>query len=318
MEKLEKMKAILIKKPGSFEITEIEKPQPKPDEILIQVKATSLCNQHDWKVNKGFYRDLIYLEYGNPGFPGHEGAGVVVDVGEDVKNFTNGDHVVMSGLGGPPLYAEYVTRKANLVARVGKEIPFENVAMAELLGCVHRACKKIENYRGKTVVVSGCGPGGLAAIQICKAYRAENVTAFDIQSDRLELALQLGADSVVNAKDQDQIDKFKIQGADVIIECSGNKQAYQNAFYIARETIIIFGYSEGTLEVPLWQMFDKELTIYNSKWLTNDDLQAVVDMIAAGKIQTEKMISKKVDFEHYLDAVEMIGRRDVIKVVMTP
>ena len=310
------MKAILIKKPGSFEIIEIEKPQPKFDEILIQVKATSLCNQHDWKVNKGLYHDLIYLEYGTPGFPGHEGAGVVVDVGEDVKNFANGDHVVMSGLGGPPLYAEYVVRKANLVARVGKEIPFENVAMSELFGCVHRACKKIDNYRGKTVTVSGCGPAGLAAVQICKAYGAKNITAFDIQPDRLELALQLGADSVVNAKDQDQIDKLKSEGADVVIECSGNKQAYQNAFYIARETIVIFGYSEGTLAIPLWQMFDKELTIYNSKWLTNDDLQAVVDMIAVGKIRTDKMISLKIDFEHYMDAVEKIGRSEIIKAIM--
>lgn len=318
MEKVNKMKAILIKKPGSCVIIEIEKPQPKPDEILIHVKATSLCNQHDWKVNKGLYRDLMYLEYGNPGFPGHEGAGVVMDVGNDVKNFANGDHVVMSGLGGPPLYTEYVIREANLVARVEKKIPFENVAMSELFGCVHRACKKIKNYRGKTVAVYGCGPGGLAAVQICKAFGAGKVTAFDIQSGRLELALQLGADSVVNAKEQDQIDKFKIQGADVVIECSGNKQAYQNAFYIAREAIIIFGYSEGTLEIPLWQMFEKELTIYNSKWLTNDDLQSIVDMIAAGKIRTEKMISLKIDFEHYFEAVEKIGRGEIIKAIMTP
>jgi len=107
-------------------------------------------------------------------------------------------------------------------------------------------------------------------------------------------------------------------GTDIVIECTGNKNAYQNAFFIARQAIVVFGYSEGMLEIPLWQMFDYELTIYNSKWLTNQDLQAVVNMISSGKIRTDIMISAKVKFEHYLDAVEMIGRGEVIKVIMTP
>ena len=77
-------------------------------------------------------------------------------------------------------------------------------------------------------------------------------------------------------------------------------------------------YSEGNVEIPLWQMFDHELTIYNSKWLTNEDLQSVVDLISAGKINTEKMISLKTDFAHYPEAVEKIGRGDVIKIIITP
>jgi len=131
------MKSILIQKPGSFEIINIDPPVPKEDKILVQIKVTSLCNQHDLKVNKGRYRDLKYLEYGVPGFPGHEGAGVVVEIGKKVQNFNLDDHIVMSGLGGPPLYAEFVTRKADQVARVDKHIPLKQVAMAELIGCVH-------------------------------------------------------------------------------------------------------------------------------------------------------------------------------------
>jgi len=312
------MKAILVEKPGKFKIVEIPKPKPKSDEILIQVKATSLCNQHDWKVNNGLYKDLIYLEYGTPGFPGHEGAGNVVEVGNTVKEFIVGDSVVMSGLGGPPLYSEYVTRKANMVARVEKHVPLKNVAMAELFGCVHRACKKIDTYANKSVVVSGCGPAGLAAIQICKVYGADKVTAIDIQDTRLELAFELGADNFVNANDQDMLEQLKKNGADVVIECSGNKQAYQNTFYIAQDAIVIFGYSEGKLEVPLWRMFDHELTVYNSKWLTNSDLQAVVNLISDGKINTEKMISFEIDFVHYLDAVEKVGKGEIIKAVMVP
>jgi len=312
------MKSILINKPGSFEIIEIEKPIPRENEILIEMKAVALCNQHDWKVNKGLYYDLKYVEYGVPGFPGHEGAGVVVEIGEKVKNFQIGDHVVLSGLGGPPLYSQLVTRKANLVAREHKDVPLDQLAMSELLGCVHRAVKKVDNYEGKTVAVSGCGPGGLAAIQIVKAYGASHVTAVDVRRDRLLLAAELGADVVVDAHEKSSIDELKKSGVNFVIECTGNKAAYQNAVYMAREAVVVFAYSEGTIELPLYPLFDFELTIYNSKWLTNDDLQAVVDMISAGKITTEKMITKIIDFKHYLDAVEMIGRGDAIKVIMIP
>ncbi|MCU0643553.1 MAG: zinc-binding dehydrogenase [bacterium] len=312
------MRSILIEKPGSFEIAEINKPTPAPDEILIEVKSLSLCNQHDWKVNKGLYQNLKYLEYGIPGFPGHEGAGVVVEAGSQVKKFKIGDHVVMSGLAGPPLYSEFVTRKADQVALVDKKIPFDHIAMSELFGCVHRACRKISDYRGKSVAVSGCGPGGLAAIQIVKAYGADRVIAIDIQSHKLEIAALLGADLIADAKNHNSIDELKKSGCDIFIECSGNKLAYRNAIQIAREAVIIFSYAEGNIELPLWNMFDHELTIYNSKWLTNDDLQAAVNFIASGKIKTDTMISAKVDFEHYLDAVEMIGRGEAIKIIMTP
>ncbi len=312
------MKSILINKPGNFEIVEIEKPTPLDDELLIEMKVVSLCNQHDWKVNKGLYHDLEYVEYGIPGFPGHEGAGVVVDIGEKVHDFEIGDHVVLSGLGGPPLYSQFVTREKGLLARAPKNIPLEQLAMSELFGCVHRAVRKVGDYNGKKVAVSGCGSGGLAALQIVKVYGAAHVTALDIRGDRLELALELGVDDAVDTRDEALINDLKQTGFDVVIECTGNKTAYQNAVYMARESIVVFAYSEGNIELPLYPMFDHELTIHNSKWLINEDLQAIVDMISAGKINTEKMITQKTDFEHYLDAVEMIGRGEAIKIIMIP
>ena len=312
------MKSILIQKPGSFEIIDIDQPVPNEDEILVQIKSTSLCNQHDWKVNKGLYRDLKYLEYGVPGFPGHEGAGVISEIGKQVKNFKAGDHVVLSGLGGPPLYSEFVTRKADQVARVDRQVPLDQVAMAELIGCVHRACNKVADYRGKSVAISGCGPAGLAALQLVKVFGASQITAIEIRTERLDLAGGLGADMMIHAKDDQSISELKNQGADIVIECTGNKKAYQNALFIARESIVIFAYAEGMLEMPLYPLFDHELTIYNSKWLTTQDLQTVVDLISNGEINTEKLISARVDFEHYPDAVEMIGRGEVIKVIMAP
>jgi threonine dehydrogenase-like Zn-dependent dehydrogenase len=82
--------------------------------------------------------------------------------------------------------------------------------------------------------------------------------------------------------------------------------------------VVIFSYSEGTLQLPMWNLFDHELTIYNSKWLTTDDLQQVVNYIEQGKLHTAPLISVVVDFSRYPEAVEMIGRGDAVKIIMVP
>jgi threonine dehydrogenase-like Zn-dependent dehydrogenase len=94
--------------------------------------------------------------------------------------------------------------------------------------------------------------------------------------------------------------------------------AYQAACHIAREALVIFGYSEGLMEVPLWPLFDRELTIYNSKWLTTEDLAAVVRLIETGKIRTDSLITHRFDFAHYPEAVDRVGRGEVIKAILTP
>ncbi len=72
-----------------------------------------------------------------------------------MSGFQNGNNVVSSGFGRLSLYSEYVTRKANQVTRVDISVPFEHVAMSELLGRVYHACKNATDYQGKSVTVSG-------------------------------------------------------------------------------------------------------------------------------------------------------------------
>lgn len=309
------MRAILIEKPGSCRLVDVPRPEPAAGELLVQVKVTALCNQHDLKVNRGGYRDNVYLEYGVPGFPGHEGAGEVVGLGAGVTGFALCDHVVMSGLGGPPLYAEYVTRRADQVAKVAKDLPLEQVAMAELFGCVHRAVRKVADYTGRSVAVFGCGAAGLAAIQLAKASGAGQVVGIDISPERRRLARELGADQALDATEAAALEA---SGVDIAIECSGHKAAYAAACRAARSDVIIFGYSEGVMEVPLWPLFDHELTIHNSKWLTNEDLTAVVRLIEAGRIRTAPLISRRLDFSGYADTVAAVGRGEIIKAVMVP
>jgi L-iditol 2-dehydrogenase len=312
------MRAILIREPHDCSLVECPVPTPAAGEVLVELRAMALCNQHDLKVNRGGYRDQVHLEYGVPGFPGHEGTGVVRAVGAGVTDFAVGDRVAMSGLGGPPLYAEWVTRRADEVARVPATVPLEEVAMAELAGCVHRAVAKVGDYRSRAVVVSGGGAAGLVALQLARARGAIRVTLIEGVAARRDLARELGADAVVDPGDEAAMAALRAEGAAIVIECSGHRPAYAEACRIAREAVVIFGYAEGTVELPLWPLFDRELTIHNSKWLTRDDLQAVVDLIAAGQLRTAPLITHRFAFERYPEAVAAVARGEVIKALLLP
>jgi threonine dehydrogenase-like Zn-dependent dehydrogenase len=201
---------------------------------------------------------------------------------------------------------------------VDPAVPFEQVAMAELFGCVHRAVHKVADYTGRRVAVFGCGAAGLAAIQLARVAGARDVVGLDIAPERLRLAWELGANQTVDAGDANALESLAAAGADIVIECSGHKAAYAAACRIARRDLVIFGYSEGVVELPLWPLFDHELTLHNSKWLTTANLTAVVRLIEAGRIRTAPLISRRLDFTGYVDAVAAVGRGEIIKAVMIP
>jgi L-iditol 2-dehydrogenase len=313
-----RMKAILIEKPGSFRIIEQPIPQPNDDEIVIQVKAATLCNQHDCKVWTGGYKKLEYLEYGIPGFPGHEAAGKVVKTGFKVQGFTVGDRVVLSGLGGPPLYQEYVTRNSSEVVTFSDELSYEEVAMSELLGCVHRGFEKVKNWTGKTVLVVGLGPAGLGAVQLAKIKGAAKVIGIDLLDNRLSLAKLCGVDLALNATHKNIYKWLKTERPEIVYETTGDNKSYSNSVKIAGESVILFGYSESDIILDPYPIFDKELAILGSKWLAVENLKAVVKLIEDGKLRTRPMISAEFSFENYPKAVEMIQKKKAIKVVLKP
>ncbi len=312
------MKAILINRPNDFKIIDVEKPQPKAGDVLVKVEAVSLCNQHDVKVWSGGYKRLQYLEYGIPGFPGHEGAGTVVEVGSNVNRLKKGDRVVMSGLGGPPLYQEYVTREEEQAIPFSSQIDFEQVAMSELLGCVHHGMESVKTWKEKTVLVSGLGPAGLGALQMAKAFGAARVIGTDINRNRMQLADKLGADKTYDANLDETPLHLQKEAPELVFESSGNANAYRVSVSAAREAVILFGYTENEICLDPYPIFDYELAIYGAKWLTANDLKAVVKLIETHKIDSRAMVSEVLSFNDYLKAIDLVKNGQAIKVIMKP
>lgn len=253
----------LIKKeagPGEFEYrTDIPIPEVGDDEVLIKVGCTAICGTDlhiiDWdKWSQKWVK--------TPVIPGHETSGTVVDAGRNVKDRKAGDRVScephifcgkcgfcqngmphicsnlkLLGISEDGAFAEYMKIRADCTFLLDDEISFEHACLLEPMGAgVHGA--EAADAGGKTVLVSGCGPIGLAAISACKSFGAEKVIACDILDEKQGTALGMGADVFINSSKQDLVSEIMSltgeTGVDAAIDITGAAPAIRNGLKCVR------------------------------------------------------------------------------------
>jgi threonine dehydrogenase-like Zn-dependent dehydrogenase len=301
--------------------------------VLLRVRSCTICNQHDSKVFAG-----PHIEYPlEPGFPGHEASGEVISVGSGVTTIQVGDRVVTTGIGGPPLYREFLIRNADTVVPYTAEVPFEHASPLELFGCVYHAVMRAGRVKGQRVAVVGLGPAGLTCCQVLRACGAGEVIAVDLEQSRLDLALQMGATQTVDAhrfldisnrmrialsQDAKAVypDVFAAIGenpiAPLVFECSGSAPSMETSLLLTGEEMVIFGHTLDPMTVWPAVWFERELTTRYAKMLSLDDLRAVAGFLDRGLIEPGKLITHQMPFSQYGDAIKKIRAKEAIKIAL--
>src|ERR1043165_1149949 len=225
------MKAIVYHSYGSSDVLkfeEIEKPAPKDDEVLIEVRAAAV-NPLDWRMMKGvpyIARKLFRLpapSITQPGRPGRDVAGEVKAVGRNVTEFKPGDEVFGVCLGA---LAEYACASESKLVMKPDNVTFEQAAAVPVAAvtALQGLRDKGQIRAGQKVLINGAAGGvGTFAVQIAKHYGAE-VTGV-CSTRNVELVRSLGADHVVDYTQEDFLDLP--DRYDVILDCIGNKSASQ-------------------------------------------------------------------------------------------
>lgn len=199
------MKAVIQEKygpPAVLKVTEVEKPVPKEDEVLIKIYATSVTQAHI-AMRKGkplFGRLIIGLTKPKNSIPGTDLAGEIESVGREVKNFQLGNKVFAATDADGGAYAEFICLKENDVIL---EKP-ENMSYEEASGIIEGATTSLAFLRdhgkvkaGQKVLVNGAsGSVGSAAVQLAKYYGAK-VTGV-CSTKNVEMVISLGADEVID------------------------------------------------------------------------------------------------------------------------
>ncbi|OYD09950.1 L-threonine 3-dehydrogenase [Paludifilum halophilum] len=240
--------------PGA-ELREVPIPEIGPDEVLVRVRATTICGTD---VHIYTWDDWAASRLSPPLVFGHEFSGEVVEVGENVTHLETGDHVSAEthivchhcpqcrrgeahvcahteiiGVDRNGCFAEYAAMPAENLWKNSVDLPPEVASAMEPMGnAVHTALSG--SIAGKSVAVVGCGPIGLMAIAVAKASGASAVIALDINEYRLELAQAMGATHLIHSGQEDPVKRVRSLtggwGVDVVLEMSGNPQAIRQGF----------------------------------------------------------------------------------------
>jgi alcohol dehydrogenase len=343
------MKAVIFEDFGApVKIANVPDPVPTDDGAVIKVMASGICRS-DWHGWQGRDPDITEL----PHVPGHELAGVVEEVGKDVAGWRpgeritvpfvcacgtcpeckTGNHHICDNQSQPGFthwgsFAEYVLIRnvdTNLI-RLPEEIDFVTAAS---LGCrfstSFRACSvQGEAAPGKWVAVHGCGGVGLSAVMISHALGA-NVIAIDIDDRKLNIAKTLGAEKIINAKDNSDIPgaihDATERGAHISIDALGSVKTCTDSILCLRKRgrHIQVGLMVGDdylPRLPMDRVIAKELEIYGSHGMQANKYDAMLKMISSGKLNPGLLVGKRIPLEEASRELELMNNFNAVGVTV--
>ena len=304
--------AVLEEFNAPLTIREVDTPEVGPDEVLVRVKACSLCGS-DLKIVAGVYPATTL-----PHIPGHEIAGEVFEVGSGVIDVKKGDRVLIYfylncgqcihcrsgrdslcqnlkghiGFDTNGGMAEYIVVPATNVVLFDHSIAFPQAALIpDAMGTPYHALKdRARLQEGDLLVIVGVGGLGLHALQIAKTFGAR-VLALDTKDRHLDKARQLGADIVLNPE-HDDVSRVLQQegpagGADVVMDLVGTPKAIEQAVEYVRPAgkLLVVGYDlSGPFSVWAAIMVMKELQIVGCRATTRKNLAELVELVEQRRI----------------------------------
>ena len=326
-------------------VEELPIPKIGPGEILIRVEASGVCGSDvmEW--------------YRLPKAPlvlGHEVAGEVVEVGEDVRKFKKGDRVIATHhvpcntcyfcLRGnhsacntlrtthfdPGGFSEYIRVPAINVDRgvfvLPDEVSYEEGSFVEPLGCAIRGQRMARFEMGSSVLVMGSGITGLLHIQLACAQGAGRIMATDINEYRLKAALRFGAEAAIQAnenvaKQLREINQGRL--ADMVIVCTGSTSAIEQALALVEKggTILFFAPTDPGVKIPLPfnEVWWNGITMTSSYSAAPADLALAIELIRAGRVNVKDMVTHRLPLAETGRAFQMVVEaKDSIKVIIEP
>lgn len=341
------MKALMKKEKGvdGVALERIESPVVKMNEIKVKIHAAGIC---------GTDIHIIHDQYPSnfPVIMGHEYSGTVVEVGEEVDNFKVGDRVVSAtavvtcggcsycnqgllmlcdqrksiGSGVHGAFAEYMVVPANLAYNIPSSVTLDEAALTEPLACVVRCM--MERGRvdaGDFVLVSGPGTMGMLSLLVAKANGGNVVVIGTSQdSERLNLALELGATAVVNIEEEDAEQRLmeltNKRGFDIAVECAGVSASVNNCIKLLRKQgmLIQMGLFGKKIELDSDLLLMKEIDYTNGYASEPTSWERALRLLEHKHVDVSSLISNKIPIEKWQTAIHLAEQKVGYKTLLLP
>lgn len=291
---------------GDFRLKEEKVKDPQVDEVQIKTLANGIC----------MYEVSLYtgIEKSKEGSViGHEGIGVVVKVGKNVKSVKEGDYVVCNN------WRSIQNLKEEDVVKFNIKPEDPSLYIAEPVECVVNALRFYQIKPGDRVLLIGAGFMGLLNLEgICK-YPVEEIVVMDIKEYNLKIAEKLGATEILNVKEdkEEKVKKLAENPFDIIVECAGVEETIEIATNLVKTggKIVLFAWHHGYRKVNAGLWHTKGLTILNTSPLMGINLKKwenrkiAVRLLENGTFDLSPLITHKFPVEKIKEAMEISSKR---------
>jgi threonine 3-dehydrogenase len=354
----EKMKAIVKTRPElGAELLEVPIPKPADDEVLVKVRAASICGTDvhifkwdDWSSKRIGAKAL-------PQILGHEVAGEVVDKGKAVKSINIGDYISAEthipfpgdlqaqigqmhlgermqilGVDRDGVFADYLAVPASVCWVNDKSIPPEYATIQEPLGnATYAVLGENNDVAGKSMVILGDGPIGLFAVGVARAVGVTNIMLVGLSEFNLEIGRRMGADHILYADDKslDRVAFVKDHtygfGADIVLEMAGVAQAIDEGFRMLRKGGRFSAF--GVLSEPSIQIDYNNYLVFKGCQIHGingrkmfDTWYRVRNLLASGRLDISPVVTHKMALEDYMAGFDLMMEfpRKAGKVILFP
>lgn len=336
--------AILIQAGQPLVLAEVEIPPLKAGQVLVEIAVSSVCHTQilERRGERGVDRYL-------PHCLGHEGSGIVCDVGQGVRKVNVGDRVVLSWIKGSGANVNgTVYRWGDRLVSAGAITTFSRHAvvsenrltvipqktsllLASLLGCavptgLGAVLHATRPNPGQSMVIFGTGGVGLCAVKGALLSGCAPIIAVDIQKEKLELAKRMGATHAMDGREVDPVAAVKKicpEGADFAIEASGQTLAMRQALASVRPrggTAVVIGnapYGEP-LELDPWELNlgKRLLGTWGGDNSPDRDFPRYIELLDSGKLDLELLLSKRYSLDQVNEAIDALETGEVVRPFM--
>lgn len=346
------MKAAVLKGIENLEMEDISRPTPSPQEILIKVKACSICGT-DIRVYHHGHKHMRF-----PRITGHELSGEIVEIGKRVEGHKLGEKVAIApaipcgrchycrrgmqsmcinltaiGYHYDGGFAEFMVVPEDAVRNgcvntIPSELSFEEAALAEPLACAINGQQLSQISLGNTVVVVGAGPLGCIHLQLAKAKGASRTILVELSRERIDFAKKFAfPDIVINPSSENAIQRIKEEtegrGADrIIVSCPSGKAQEESLSMVAPRGIINF-FGGLPLDNPFIK-FNSNLIHYGEFYVVGTHGSApyhnelALSLISQEKVRIKELVTHRLPLERLEEGLALAESKKGMKVLINP
>lgn len=338
------MQAVILKSRKELAFEEVSDPKlENSNQLLVDIKATGICGT-----------DLELYQHGGVEYPrilGHEIAGEVSQVGDNIETYQVGDKVVIhplsycqecllchagkqnlcpnGGLKGREEdggFAEYIAVDKMNVFKIPEGISYAEGTQIQTLTTVIHSQNRICINPGESVLVIGLGITGFMHAQLAKSSGAHPIIVTTRSQWKLDLAKELGIQNTISATDEDLkkgIEEITAgRGVDLVIDTVGKASTFQDALDVVSPggTILQFAITNEALEsLNFYQLYFKEVDIIGTRAATLVDWEPAISLVKNGDVVLNPLVTHQIPFQKVIRGFKMMEEKKepMIRIVVT-